>query len=115
MTEIELTELFVDYRKTAERLKEIEMNIQSAVLAAGSTQKVAGVSATFYKPSTEFDYESASRLRLETLDEEAQAAIIAEYATITTKIRWKEVVEALAIPAADVPQVEKPARVVVKF
>jgi len=115
MNEIELTELFVDYRKTSERLKEIESKIQSAVLAVGSTQKVAGVTATFYKPSIEFDYESASRLRLETLDEEAREAIEAEYTTITAKVRWKEVVEALAIPAVDIPQVEKPARVVVKF
>jgi hypothetical protein len=107
MDEIELTELFVSYSKAMKVMAELKTKIEAAVLERGETVKIAGVTATYYKPSFETpDYESAA------------CAVIPEdfdyspFSTVTTSIRWKEICESVGVvaPAGK----EKPARVVVK-
>ena len=107
MNEIELTQLFVEYAECNKKSAELKAKIEAAVLERGETTKIAGVTASYYKPSFETpDYESAA------------CSVIPEdfdyspFSTVTTSIRWKEICESVGVvaPAGK----EKPARVVVK-
>lgn len=115
MNEVELTKLFVEYRETAERLSALEGQIRDAVLELQSSQKMAGVTATFFKPSIERNYEAAVKRNISTLTEGERDALLQVYSTITTKVRWKDVAEHLSIAEAAIPLTEKPARVVIKL
>jgi hypothetical protein len=107
MNEIELTQLFVDYANAKKRLEELSAQIASAVLEIGETRKVAGVSATYYKPSHETpDYEAAAKTGL------YDGFDTSPFQTTTVSTSWKSVCEALGIKPPD--GAEKPARVVVK-
>lgn len=107
MNEIELTQLFVEYAECNKKMAELKTKIEAAVLERGETVKIAGVSASYYKPSFETpNYEAAAKSAMpDDFD-------IGLYATVTTSYRWKEICEALFITPA--PGAEKPARVVVK-
>lgn len=107
MDEIELTKLFVSYSEATKTANELKAKIEAAVLERGETTKIAGVTASYYKPSFETpDYESAA------------CAVIPEdfdyspFSTVTTSIRWKEICESVGV-VAPVGK-EKPARVMVK-
>lgn len=108
MDEIQLTELFVEYKKTKIKLDALEEAIQAEVLRLGDSQKIAGVKATFYQPSRKVDYEAAAKTKGIT------DAIVDEFSTIKKIIKWKEVAEAVK---ADLTAftVEEPAHVIVKI
>lgn len=107
MNEIELTKLFVEYKETANKLADLETRIQLEVLILGDSQKIAGVKATYYAGSMEYDYEAAAR------EKGVSEEIIKRHTTIKETPRWKEIAE---VAQADVSQfaTSKPARVVVK-
>lgn len=107
MNEIELTKLFVEYKETAVKLAELEAQIQAEVLAIGDSQKIAGVKATYYKPSFETpDYRAAAT------EAHVPDDVIKMHTVITESVSWKAVCEHCGI---DAPLgAEKPARVVVK-
>ena len=107
MNEIELTKLFVAYSEANKTASELKAKIEAAVLERGETTKIAGVTASYYKPSQETpDYESAAKSSMpEDFD-------VTPFSTLTTSTRWKEICEALSVvaPAGK----DKPARVMVK-
>ena len=107
MNEIELTQLFVEYAECNKKSAELKAKIEAAVLERGETTKIAGVTASFYKPSQETpDYENAAKSSM------PEGYDVSPFSTVTTSTRWKEICEALGVvaPAGK----EKPARVVVK-
>ena len=105
--EIELTQYFIEYAKTNQRLAELRKLIEGAVLDIGETRKIAGVTATYYKPSHETpDYEGAAR-RVMPLNFD-----LTPFSTTTVTVSWKSVCESLF--ATPEEGAEKPARVVVK-
>jgi hypothetical protein len=107
MNDIELTKLFIEYREVSDRLRELEAQIQEAVMALESSQKIAGVRATYYKPTQQFDYEGAASA----VDDD----IIAAHSTLTRRVRWAEVCAAVGIDPTAIPSAAVPARVVVKL
>lgn len=107
MNEVELTKLFVAYSEATKTANELKAKIEAAVLERGETTKIAGVTASYYKPSFETpDYESAAKSSM------PEGFDVTPFSTITTSTRWKEICESLgvSVPAG----AEKPARVVVK-
>ena len=107
MNEIELTKLFVEYKETTNRLAELEAIIKDEVLVLGDSQKIAGVKATYYRASTEYDYEAAAKSM------NPSNELVDDFSTVTKRPRWKEIAEYCA---ADIESfsIEKPARVVIK-
>ena len=103
----ELASLFVEYAEVKEKAEKLKEQIENAVLEAGESVNIAGVKATYYKPSyLTPDYRSA-----------AVAAMPADfdlsrYTIVTESTAWKDVCEALGVSAPVGP--EKPARVVIK-
>lgn len=55
MDDIELAKLFVEYKETSSRLTQLRVRIEDAVMKKKESVKIAGVTATFYKPSTSYD------------------------------------------------------------
>ncbi len=107
MDEIELTKLFVEYADVKKRAEELKEEIEAAVYDIGETRKIAGVTATYYKPGFEMpDYAAVARTNMP-----ADFDLI-PYTTITSTTRWKEVCGYLGLETP--PGAEKPARVVVK-
>lgn len=107
MDEIELTQLFVEYAECNKKMAELKHKIEMAILERGETVKIAGVTASYYKPAFEKpDYEAAAKTFM------PPDFDLAPFSTVTTSVRWKDVCEALSIVAS--PSEEKPARVVVK-
>lgn len=115
MNEIELTQLFLEYRQTSDRLLEIENKIRENVLKLETTQKIAGVSATYYKPSTRYDYESAALLKIADWSENDREGMIEKHSSKKVTTKWKDLVEELEIPLEQVPQELVEARVVLKI
>jgi hypothetical protein len=107
MDEIELTHLFVKYAEAKKAMEEMRAKIEAAVLEIGETRKIAGVTATYYKPSHETpDYEGAAKSAMP-VDFD-----ITPFSTFTTSVSWKSVCDALFIVPAQ--GAEKPASVKVK-
>lgn len=107
MNDIELAKLFVEYSETKAKLAELAMYIETAVLEKGESVKLAGITASFYKPSIDTDYETAAKSVMpDDFD-------LLPYSSIKPTVRWKDVCEVLV---ADVGLfiTEKPARVVIK-
>jgi hypothetical protein len=108
MNDIDLAQLFVDFAETNKRLEELRTQIEKGVLERQSTVKIAGVTATYYKPSFETpDYQH-----------EAMAVIPADfdltpYSTTTIKTRWKEICDHFSVECK--PGAPVDARVVVKI
>jgi hypothetical protein len=107
MNEIELTQLFVEYAELNKKAQEVKAKIEKEILERGQTSKMAGVTATYYKPSFETpDYESAAKASL------PKDFDLSPYTSTTVTTRWKEVCETIGVVAP--AGAEKPARVVVK-
>jgi hypothetical protein len=51
MNAIELTQLFVQYATLSEQLAVVKSKIEKEILILGESTKIAGVTATYYKPS----------------------------------------------------------------
>ena len=108
MDAIELTKLFVDYAEAIKKADKLKTQIEAEVLGIGETQKIAGVTATYYKAGFETpDYKFAAQLVEIPID------IVEKYTTHTTSVRWAEVCKELNIEV--LPGAEKPARVTVKI
>ena len=107
MDSVKLAQLFVDRAEAAKRLAKLDEEIKTAVLEAGESQKIAGVTATYYKEGEETpDYKSAveSHPDFKSIDLEP-------YTTVTETVRWKDVANALGLEVHGAP---KAARVVIK-
>jgi hypothetical protein len=107
MNDIELAKLFVEYSETKAKLDELAMYIETAVLEKSETVKLAGVTATYYKPSMDVDYETAAKSILPDYFD------ILPYSNIITKVRWKDICEYLEADTS-LFTTQKPARVVIK-
>lgn len=108
----ELAALFVEYRELYDKLQEKEQVISEQVLLQGETQKIAGVTATYYKESQEVDYESAAKTWAEGHKTDLHSAIDAN-SLAKIIISWKPIAELVSADLAPFTTV-KPARVVVK-
>lgn len=108
LTEIELTQLFIDYAETKKRSGELEEKIKEEILGRGKSAEIAGVKASYYKPSFETpDYENFA------LSNMPSDFDISPYSTTyEPSVKWKEVCEALQLEAPKGSP--KPARVTVK-
>lgn len=109
MEAVELAALFVACANARKTLEDLQNKIQQAVLEmeVPETQKIAGVTATYYKPSNETpDYEAHA---LAAMPEDFD---LTPYSTTTTSVRWAEVCKVLNVSAP--PGAPKPARVIVK-
>lgn len=112
MNDIELTQLFVDYANLQDELADLKEKITAEILKREESVKIAGVTATYYKPTLGTpDYEGAVTLFLEQNPAEEYRLKEFQSATITTK--WKEACVAFRI-APNPSTEEKPARVVIK-
>lgn len=110
MNDIQLAELFVKRASLAEEMAKIDDEITKAVLAKGESVKIAGVTATYYKPGFETpDYESAVRVLNPDIE---SLTVFKDYSTTKVTTKWKELCEFLGIKAASGSP--KPARVVIK-
>ena len=111
MNEIELTQLFVTYAETQKKLSELKTAIEIEILARGESSKIAGVTATYYKPSFGTpDYESAGLELIGNSPELKDRLVFYQTSTVTTK--WKEFCTDFGLTPP--PGEEKPARVVIK-
>ena len=107
MNDLELTELFVERRKTADNLAEIDKKIKDAIMERGESFSSAGVKATYYSESVSCDYETAAK------DDPRCDSVKHEFTTIRESVSWKDVCEKLGIDLALYSD-KNPARVVVK-
>lgn len=107
MNAIELTKLFVDYAEATKKADELKAQIEAEVLAIGLTQKMAGVTATYYKPGFETpDYATAAK------NVNPPTEIVMKYTTVMATTKWAEVCKELNLEVP--PGAEKPARVTIK-
>ena len=109
MDEVKLTQLFVERSQTAAHMKEIDKQIEAAILELGESRKIAGVTATYYQPSSTTDYEGIAKWA------NAPKELIDRHSKETVTVSWKSVVDDLVI--GDYPaefSKDKPARVVIK-
>ena len=109
MNAVELAKLFTDYAETKAKLDTLESQIKAEVLSIGKSQAIAGVKATYYNESAEYDYFGAVN------DMHPSREMIDKFTvtTISTVTKWKELSEAIG---ADLDKFKtvKPSRVVVK-
>jgi len=106
MNEVELTKLFVEYAEVSKKADELRSQIETQVLRIGETRKMAGVTATYYKPGFETpDYATYGK-------QYAPQYVIDNYTKTTTTTAWAEVCKEMDIEVP--PGAPKPARVVVK-
>jgi hypothetical protein len=111
MNEIELTQLFVQYATVSDQLATIKAEIEKEILERKDSVKIAGVQATYYKPTTGTPkYEEAA---IEFIGRYPAAKDrLGEYQTTTISTKWKDFCAAMAIEAP--PGEDRPARVVIK-
>lgn len=109
MDDIELARAFVTYATIKKQLADLEELIQKAVLEKGESVKLAGITASYYKPAVDVDYEKAARSAMpEDFD-------LLPYSTIKTVVRWKDVCDVVKADTGLAEfREEKPARVVIK-
>jgi len=108
MDEIHLARLFIQYAEKRNELEFLQHEIESAVLEIGETQSIAGVTAKYFKPSTETpDYKAAA------INAGATQEAIDRFSTTTstTTTKWKDLCLDLNIEVQ--PGAEKPARVTI--
>jgi len=108
MDEIHLARLFIQYAEKRNELEFLQHEIESAVLEIGETQSIAGVTAKYFKPSTETpDYKSTA------INAKPTQEVIDGFSTKTetVTVKWKEVCAHLGLDVP--PGAEKPARVVI--
>lgn len=112
MDEIEFVKLMVRYKELSDQLAKIEKQIKDEIIIIQETRKVAGVSASYFQPREEYDYEKAARAHAAAFGYDINE-LIAKYSTSKTYPGWKEIVQEIEAPL-DMFRVVKPARVVVK-
>jgi hypothetical protein len=111
MNDIELARLFVEYSEIKAKLAELAMYIETAVLEKKETIKIAGVTATYYRPSHETpDYEGAAVALIGESPELKDKLIL--YQTPSVSTAWKKFCEDMGLTPEPGP--EKPAKVVIK-
>jgi len=92
MNEIEFAQLFVECAECSKKLAELKSKIEQAVMERGESAKIAGVMATYYKPSYETpDYQYAAKSAM------PEGYDLAPYSTTTTVVRWKKFVKILRL------------------
>lgn len=109
MNAVELAKLFTEYAETKVRLENLETQIKAEVLKIGKSQAIAGVKATYYNESAEYDYFGAAKSMNPTIE-------VIDHFTVTTSstvTKWKELAEAIGANL-DRFKTVKPPRVVVK-
>jgi len=110
MDDINLTKLFIAYAETRKALAEQEAEIVKQVMARKDTVKMAGVTATYYKPANYRDYALGGK--------DADKEVIKKHTEIVPAVEEREVVDWKAVCdelEIDAPIIDtKPARVVVK-
>ena len=107
MNAVELAKLFTDYAETKAKLAKLAEEIAKEVAALKATQKIAGVAATYYKDSFEYDYEAAAKSKNPTKEQ------IDAFSTPSVSTRWKELAESLGAELESF-KTPKPARVAIK-
>ena len=111
MDDLELTRWFMQYAELSKQLAEVKAKIEEGVLDRGESVKIAGITATYYKPSQETpDYKGTVENYLQAYP--LNKYQLKQFQTVTITTKWKEACEYFII--APPPGAEKPARVVVK-
>lgn len=110
MDDISLTKLFILFAETRKAMAEQEAEIVRQVIARKDTVKMAGVTATYYKPANYRDYKLGGRDADQKVVE-AHTEHMPEVAAYDV-VDWKSVCDELGIEAPIVDT--KPERVVVK-
>ena len=107
MNDVEFSQLCMNYKDTKGHLDILKSAIEAEVLVRKSTQEVSGVKASYYKPSTSYDYKEACKACI------VPEAVIEAHTTIVRTTRWKDVAEEIG---ADLTKfaTEEPARVVIR-
>jgi hypothetical protein len=108
LSEIELTQLFIDYAEHGKKREEIGKKIEAEILERKESSKIAGVTAKYFQEGFETpDYEQAAKANM------PDGFDLSPYSTsYDPSVKWKEVCEALQIEAPK--GVPKPARVTIK-
>jgi len=110
MNDIELAKLFVEYSETKNKLQELAMYIETAVLERRESVKLAGVTAKYYKPSEGTpDYEASVVAYLgdhPLFDRH----YLDEFSETKVSFAWKDICKRFDITV--IPGEPKPARVV---
>jgi len=84
--------VFVECAECSKKLAELKSKIEQAVMERGESAKIAGVMATYYKPSYETpDYQYAAKSAM------PEGYDLAPYSTTTTVVRWKKFVKILRL------------------
>lgn len=108
--DIQLAAMFVELAKARENVADLEKKIERQVLGRKETVKIAGLVASYYKPSDVMDYETCAKA-WEFVDPE----IIKECTHTPDPVpytSWKDVCEKAGIEV--LVRETKPARVVIK-
>jgi hypothetical protein len=108
----QLAQLFINYKEATDKVVALEEKIKAAVLELGESQKIAGVTATYYQQSVTTDYKTVCEdaLAKELIDEDA----VEEFTTHTKTVKWAEVVKKYALEIHSHLKTVNGARVVVK-
>jgi aspartate/methionine/tyrosine aminotransferase len=111
MNEIELTQLFIEYAETQSLLDELRAKIEAEILERKDSVKIAGVKATYYKPSAGTPkYEESVIEYLGSHPEKKDELKKFQSTIISTS--WKEALLYFNLIAK--PGDERPAKVVIK-
>jgi hypothetical protein len=118
---VALAAKFVERAEAAKRIAELDAEITEEVLKIGKTTEIAGIKATYYKPSAVYDYQEAALIFNDgqshgsknlTFDEAVRRN---SKETISISTAWKTVLDELG---ADLDALKstrtKPARVAIK-
>ena len=124
MDELEFGELMIERVKVARRAAELDEKIKAHVLEIGETQKLAGVTASYYKPGrTTPDYAAMAGDAVPQPDD--YKFVIEDHSTVKTTTSWKAVCDTLGVfdvksarymasDERDTYSETKPARVAIK-
>lgn len=108
LSEIELTQLFIDYAEHGKKREDIAKKIEAEILLRKESSKIAGVTAKYFSEGFETpDYEMVAKANM------PDGFDLSPYSKEQEpSVKWKEVCEVLQI---EVPKGEpNPARVTIK-
>jgi len=110
LSEIELTQLFIDYAEHGKKRGDIAKKIEAEILLRKESSKIAGITAKYFSEGFETpDYEQAAKAYLKSHPDFDLSPYSKEQ---EPSVKWKEACEAMQI---EVPKGEpKPARVTIK-
>jgi len=108
----QIAQLFINYKEASDKVAALEEKIKAAVMELGESQKIAGVTATYYQQSVTTDYKTVVQdaLAKELIDEDAVEA----FTTRTVTVKWAEIVKLNELEVHSHLKTVNPARVVVK-